>query len=108
MRVFRVQDVNIEYSAEDGISFDCAFQNYLVVREEEQQEAHKLGAGEAAAALAGLRDDATSNELRTASADNRTLSSQAQSGDKSPEEFSSEGAESDERQKQAVQQRRTL
>lgn len=101
---FRVQDVTISFSQEDGVSIEGDFINFLVVREsaDAPQQAASL---DVLAATAGSTSDAAAG-MEAASSAGNTLGAQANSGQVSNEEYASQSTEERGRQQRATQAQR--
>lgn len=106
LSTFFVDTVRLDWSMEEGIDIEVAFKNFYVAREEAGTQVEPQGASASASALAGDRQDATSEELLGASSDNRTLSKKAEQGEVPPDDYAAQGTAADQRQQQAVRQRR--
>jgi hypothetical protein len=101
---FRVQDLTIDFSQEEGVSIEGDFINFIVVR-----EAPDAGAQAASAevqALTAGSSSVASQAVQAASAAGNTLGAKAQSGEVGAEEYGKKSTEERARQQRATQAHR--
>lgn len=101
---FRVQDVSIDWSQEDGISVECDFINFLVVRESPNASLQPASM-DVLAATAGRTSLAAEAMENTSSAGN-TLGAQAEAGDVAVADYVTDGTKARGKQQRATQAQR--
>lgn len=104
--VFRVAEVAVSWRIDEGFEIEVGFNNFIVVRED-ALDAPKLGPGSMASSIAGVGSGAAKTALRDASANQQTLGAKVEAGEITPEEFASQGAQSDEETRVAARGART-
>ncbi len=101
---FRVQDVTITWSQEDGLSLEGDFINFLVVRED-TVVSQQAASGDVLQQTAGSTSLASEAMQQTSAAGN-TLGRQAQKGEIGPDEYASKSTDERGRQQRATQAQR--
>lgn len=99
--VFRVVEVSVGWTKDEGFELEVGFMNFLIAREE-ALDRPTLSPGSAAAAVAGNRSSLAADATRAASAAQQTLGARSQAGQISPDEFAAEGERSDQETRTAA------
>ena len=101
---FRVQDVTIDWSQEDGVSIEGDFINFIVIRE--SPSAAQQAASAAVEALTAGSTSLASLGVQAASAAGNTLGAQNERGEISNDEYANKSTEERGRQQRATQSHR--
>ena len=101
---FRMQDLSIDWSQEDGVSIEGDFINFVVIREVPSAGA-QAASGAVLAATAGSTSDTAAAMERTSAAGN-TLGAEAEAGDITNDDYASKSSEERGRQQRATQAKR--
>lgn len=101
---FRVQDVTIDWSQEDGVSIEGDFINFIVIRE--SPSAAQQAASAAVEALTAGSTSLASLGVQAASAAGNTLGAQNERGEISNDEYANKSTEERGRQQRATQAQR--
>ena len=104
MTTFRVQDVTIDWSQEEGISIEGDFINFLVARE--STEAAAQPASDEVESLTAGSQSLASQGVLAASAAGNTLGAQAEKGEISNDDYAQKSTEERQRQQRATQAQR--
>lgn len=101
---FRVQDVNIDWSQDDGVSVEVDFINFLVARE--SASAAKQAPSQAVLGTTAGSTSLASDRMEDASAAGNTLGAEAEAGDVSTDDYATRSTDDRGRQQRATQAQR--
>ena len=101
---FRVQDVTIDWSQEDGVSIEGDFINFIVIRE--SPSAAQQAASAAVEALTAGSTSLASQGVQAASAAGNTLGAKNERGEISNDEYANKSTDERGRQPRATQAQR--